>query len=118
MTAANYPINNHLNYHAHLYFDQATLAQAIDLSEHAGALFNLKIGRVHQKLVGPHLMWSCQISFTNNDFDRFITWLDQHRNGLSIFVHGVTGDDFIDHTKYAYWLGDCVELNLSIFEKK
>ncbi|WP_413616362.1 DOPA 4,5-dioxygenase family protein [Halomonas cupida] len=26
--------------------------------------------------------------------------------------HALTGDDLADHTKYAYWLGDSVEVNL------
>jgi len=29
-------------------------------------------------------------------------------------VHALTGDDLADHTTYAYWLGDAVELDLSM----
>ena len=43
------PMNNHDYYHAHLYFEQETLAFATDLCEKAGDLFTLKVGRVHQK---------------------------------------------------------------------
>ncbi len=35
-----------------------------------------------------------------------------HRGGLSVLVHALTGDDIADHTQYAYWLGDSVEINL------
>lgn len=85
------------------------------LCEKIANLFGLKVGRVHQKPVGPHPRWSCQISFAAKDFDEFIPWLDENRNDLTIFVHALTGDNLKDHTDYAYWLGDSVELKLSMF---
>ncbi|CAM3472801.1 DOPA 4,5-dioxygenase family protein [Parendozoicomonas haliclonae] len=106
------PVNIHKVYHAHVYFDQSTLAFATELCEQAGQKFGLKVGRVHQKNVGPHTRWSCQILFTFKDFEPFIPWLDANRDGLSVLVHGVTGDDLKDHTDYAYWLGEAVEVNL------
>lgn len=115
MNKAQYPINSHNNYHAHVYFDQQSIAFAASLCEEAGRRFNVKIGRVHEKLVGPHPKWSCQIKFTSNEFDELIAWLDQNRNGLSVLVHADTGNDLEDHTLHAYWLGDSVELNLSMF---
>lgn len=106
------PVNIHKGYHAHVYFDQETVDFASRLCSEAGEKFGLKVGRVHQKLVGPHTRWSCQITFSHKSFDAFIPWLDEHRGGLSVLVHALTGDDLEDHTKYAYWLGDRVELNL------
>jgi len=117
MANSKSPVNIHTYYHAHVYFDQESLSQAIELCELAGQLFNVKIGRVHQKLVGPHPKWSCQISFNSNEFEALISWLDQQRNGMSILVHGVTGDNLTDHTEYAYWLGASVELNLAMFRE-
>lgn len=109
------PINVHDNYHAHVYFDQQTLDFATELCHQAGEQFNLSVGRVHQKNVGPHTRWSCQISFTKADFDNFIGWLDNKRQGLSVLVHGNTGEHLKDHTEYAYWLGDEIELSLDMF---
>ena len=109
------PVNAHKAYHAHVYYDQESLAFASALCKEAGERFNLKVGRVHEKLVGPHPRWSCQITFGTKDFDEFIPWLDEHRNGLTVLVHAVTGNDLDDHTKYAYWLGESVELDLSMF---
>ncbi len=106
------PVNIHKGYHAHVYFDRETLDFASRLCSEAGEKFGLKVGRVHQKLVGPHTRWSCQITFSHKSFDAFIPWLDEHRGSLSVLVHALTGDDLEDHTKYAYWLGDRVELNL------
>lgn len=109
------PINIHKGYHAHVYFDQETLGFASELCKEAGEKFGLKVGRVHQKLVGPHTKWSCQITFSHKDFDEFIPWLDENRGRLSVLVHALTGDNLADHTKYAYWLGDSVEINLHGF---
>lgn len=109
------PINSHDFYHAHVYFEHETTAFASDLCQKAGDLFTLKVGRVHQKPVGPHPKWSCQITFSSDDFDQFIPWLEENRQGLSVLVHALTSDNLKDHTEYAYWLGDEVELCLDIF---
>ena len=114
--SSHYPVNIHKAYHAHVYFDQQTLASATELCINAGQLFNLRVGRIHEKNVGPHPRWSCQITFGTKDFERFIPWLDMNRNDLTVLVHALTGNDLEDHTTYAYWLGEPIPLNLSIFE--
>ena len=116
MNEVRRPVNSHKGYHAHVYFERETLEFATSLCEQAGELFGLKIGRIHQKPIGPHMKWSCQITFASKHFEEFIPWLNNNRNGLTVFVHGLTGDDLKDHTEYAYWLGDSVELNLSAFD--
>ena len=109
------PVNVHDDYHAHVYFDQQSVDFASRLCQMAGDKFALAVGRVHQKNVGPHTRWSCQISFTKDDFEQFIPWLDEHRQDLSVLVHGNTGEHLKDHTEYAYWLGDEVDLELKMF---
>jgi aromatic ring-cleaving dioxygenase len=109
------PANHYDHYHAHVYFDDSTLAQATALCQAAGERFGVAVGRVHQQLVGPHPRWSCQLAFDQAQFDPLIPWLDAHRDGLTVLVHGVTGNDLTDHTEHAAWLGDAVPLNLSIF---
>jgi len=116
MSFTKFPVNNHDNYHAHVYFEQETLEFATDLCKKVGELFTLKIGRIHQKTVGPHPMWSCQITFSSYNFEQLIPWLEANRNGLSILVHAVTDDDLRDHTDYAYWLGNEVTLNIAMFQ--
>ncbi|MCO7225394.1 DOPA 4,5-dioxygenase family protein [Pleionea sp. CnH1-48] len=116
MTEPRRPVNQHKAYHAHVYFDADTVAFASNLCKQAGEKFGLKVGRVHEKPIGPHTRWSCQITFGTKHFDDFIPWLDQHREGLSVLVHALSGDDLKDHTDYAYWLGDEAELDLSIFQ--
>jgi DOPA 4,5-dioxygenase len=109
------PRNLYAGYHAHIYFGPDTVAQARALAEEAGRTLHVSVGRVHEKLVGPHPQWSCQLSFLAADFDTVIPWLEAHRGGLTIFVHGLTGDELADHTTHASWLGDAAELDLSQF---
>ncbi|HSH89053.1 MAG TPA: DOPA 4,5-dioxygenase family protein [Ramlibacter sp.] len=100
-----YPENHTPAHHAHLYFDADTVAQARALAERAGRELHVQVGRVHEKEVGPHPRWSCQLAFDASEFDKVIEWLEANRNGLDVFVHGLTGDDIADHTTHAYWLG-------------
>lgn len=38
-------------FHGHVYFDEATVQQAVDLCKKADDLFDIKMGRVHKKLI-------------------------------------------------------------------
>ena len=109
------PSNDHERYHAHVYFDQATVEHASAICREAGELFGVKVGRVHERPIGPHPRWSCQLAFESSQFEQLIPWLEENRQGLTVLVHARTGDDLADHTEYASWLGEAVELNLSIF---
>jgi DOPA 4,5-dioxygenase len=109
------PRNIYNHYHAHVYFGPDTVAQARRLCQDAGERFGIAVGRVHERLVGPHPHWSCQIAFDSTQFESVITWLEQNRNGLDVLVHGLTGDDLADHTLHASWLGRPSKLNLAMF---
>ena len=111
------PRNQFASYHAHVYFDESTTEQARELCSTAATLFGVTMGRVHEKLVGPHPRWSCQLAFDAAQFDALIPWLEAHRAGLNILVHGRTGNGLEDHTSHASWLGEPVELNLSVFNR-
>ncbi len=100
-------------YHAHVYFDSESVAQARALCEAAGERFGLRVGRVHERPVGPHPRWSCQLAFGPELFGEVIPWLALRRAGLTVFVHPETGDEVKDHTEHALWMGEILELDLS-----
>src|SRR4051812_46164177 len=108
------PVNRYNAYHAHIYFGPETVEQARGLREAASRELPVSVGRFHEKNVGPHLRWSSQMAFTHEQFDTVVPWLESHRNGLTIFVHGLTGNDLEDHTTHAYWPGEPAELNVDI----
>ena len=101
------------SYHAHVYFNEKSLKQAQELCELITSKFDLNMGRVHEKCLGPHPRWSCQLSFEPRKFGRVIPWLAVNRNGLTVFIHPLTGNDMADHTKHAIWMGEILELNLA-----
>jgi DOPA 4,5-dioxygenase len=113
--AVQRPRNVFESYHAHVYFDETSIEQARALCTEAAARFGVAMGRVHERLVGPHPHWSCQLAFDARQFDRLIPWLDANRGGLDVLVHGLTGNHLEDHTTNASWLGKPSTLDLSRF---
>ncbi len=105
----------HERFHAHVYFDDRSVEQARRLTEQAAKRFDVRLGRLHEKPVGPHPRWSRQIEFRANVYPRLIDWLDRHRDGLTVLVHADTGNDLEDHTTHAWWLGKPETLDLESF---
>ena len=61
-------------FHAHVYFDAGTIEQARTLCQTAAERFDLEMGRVHERPVGPHPMWSCQLAFGLDAFGKIVPW--------------------------------------------
>ncbi len=102
------------DYHAHVYYDAASKETAARLRAGVEARFEVTMGRWHDKPVGPHPRWSYQIAFKPKVFGALGPWLALNRDGLVIFVHPNTGEDLTDHAERAIWLGEMVELDLSM----
>ena len=102
-------------YHAHIYFDQDTVDQARALCQAAGEAFGVGVGRLHERNVGPHPMWSCQLSASPAQFAVLLPWLSLNRDGLIVFSHPETGNHLTDHRDRGIWLGTGLDLDLSIF---
>ncbi len=105
------------SYHAHVYFDADTQDTAQQVCEDAARLFPVAMGRMHSRTVGPHPRWSCQLGFAPDAFDQVIPWLMLNRRGLTIFTHPETGDHLADHRDHALWMGEMLDLDLSIFDR-
>ncbi len=102
-------------FHAHVYFGPDTLARARTLCEQAAQEFPLiKMGRVHERPVGPHPDWSCQLAFKPELFGSVIPWLAMRRNGLVVFIHPISDNDLFDHRDRALWMGAVRPLELSV----
>lgn len=103
-------------YHAHVYYDAATFDRAAELCQAVAERFGLAMGRMHRKPVGPHPRWSCQLTVPAFQLGDVVPWLMVAREGLTVFVHGVSGDDLYDHSALVLWLGESEPLQLSIFQ--
>src|SRR6201999_4381668 len=104
------------NFHAHVYYDADTRADAARLWEAAGKTFGVKIGRMHDNPVGPHPRGSCQLTVPREQFADVIPWLGLNRGKLTVFTHAQTGDALKDHTAHVIWLGPSETLELSQFK--
>ncbi|QBF33680.1 DOPA 4,5-dioxygenase family protein [Thalassococcus sp. S3] len=103
-------------YHAHVYFDAETKDLAARICSEARDLFGIDMGRIHERAVGPHPCWSCQLAFGPAQASDVIGWLATHRAGLTVFLHPETGNALQDHRDHAIWMGAQQPLKLDIFE--
>jgi DOPA 4,5-dioxygenase len=103
-------------YHAHIYFDPDQLAAAEAFAAAAKARFKLAVGHFHDAPVGPHRRGSCQLTLRREVFAAFALWAPEARGDLTIFAHGLSGDDRADHTRFVIWFGPSEPLDLLIFD--
>ena len=106
------PTGGITGYHAHVYYRAETKPEAARLREALADRFDVRLGRWHDRPVGPHPCWSYQVAFEPALFGEIVPWFALNRRGLVVFIHPRTGDDIADHTDYAIWLGEMPELDL------
>ncbi len=104
-------------YHAHVYFDVDTKKKAARLRRRINARFETKLGRWHEAPRGPHPLSFYQVAFKPEVFADIVPWLALNREDLPILIHPETGDDLVDHSDHAMWLGDSQTLRLDVFRK-
>ena len=102
------------DWHAHVYFDAASRDAAWTLREAIAARFGARVplGRFHERPVGPHPMWSYQLSLAPTDFADVVSWLALNHGALDVFIHPNTGDQLRDHRDSATWIGRSHTLDL------
>ncbi len=105
-------------YHAHVYYDAATLPIAEKLKAELGARFDVELGPNSGERVGPHPVPQFQMIFKNAQFQTVVPWLMLNREGLDILIHPLTDDMVDDHTVYALWLGRPVKLVLDKMRRR
>ena len=103
------------SWHAHVYFDATTRDAASALRETIATELadRVTLGRFHEKLVGPHPMWSYQLAIPAEHLAEVVGWLALNRAGVDVLVHPNTGDELRDHRDSALWLGRSHVLDLS-----
>jgi DOPA 4,5-dioxygenase len=99
-------------YHAHVYYDPATRPAAERLRAAIEANFSMRMGRWHDKPVGPHPVSMYQVAFAVEELPRLVPWLMLNRGDLSVLIHPETGNDYDDHALFAMWLGTPIALKL------
>jgi DOPA 4,5-dioxygenase len=105
-------------FHAHVYFtvESRPVAAALHARIAGAGLPLLYFGRLIDRPIGPHPLPMFEIDFTDCVADQFEKLLNEHRSGLSVLIHEVTGRDTRDHSEGARWLGEKITLDDSVFK--
>ena len=102
-----------LGYHAHIYYDQAkTRSVAERVCAALGEKFKVEIEEFRDTPRGPHPISNALVIFKPEEFERVVPYLMLNREELDVLVHPLTTDAVEDHSGYAIWLGNPVELKL------
>jgi DOPA 4,5-dioxygenase len=110
-TTAPLPLAAIGSFHAHIYFDgDAQRGAALALREQIAQRFSVTLGRVHDRLVGPHARAMYQVAFDTASFGNFVPWLMLNRQGLTVLVHPNTRDTRRDHLVHALWMGEVLPI--------
>jgi len=102
------------HWHAHVYFDASSRDAALAFRERVAANLDglVAIGRFHERPVGPHPLWSFQITITPAHFAEVVAWLTFNHGALDVLLHPNTSDALRDHRDCAVWIGHSHPLNL------
>ena len=104
-------------FHAHVYYAPTTKPVAKRIRLALERRFSVVLGRWHDVPVGPHDQAMYQVAFAVEEFARVVPWLMLNREGLSILVHPLTGDDYEDHATHSLWLGAPLPLRLDVLRE-
>jgi aromatic ring-cleaving dioxygenase len=102
-------------YHAHIYYSDGERPTAEALRERfLGSQSLLFVGQMTDRGVGPHPIPQYEIHFAESSLPEVVEALE--RSGLRALVHPLTNDDLADHTTLAHWIGEPVELDVTVLD--
>ena len=102
-------------YHAHIYFDAAERAAATELREGFGRDAEiLFVGEMTDGAAGPHPIAQYEVHFLGAAVPAIVAMIEA--TGLRALVHPLTDDDLADHTTLAHWIGEPVELDVTVLD--
>jgi len=103
-------------FHAHVYYSADDRSDAERLHEDFVARGSelLFVGRMTDRAVGPHPVPQFEIHFREHSLAEIVTAIE--RSGLRALVHPLTDDDLADHTTLARWIGERLELDVSVLD--
>jgi aromatic ring-cleaving dioxygenase len=105
-------------FHGHFYFSPETMTSAevvrqkmmIELTQ------LIRVFPLLPRQVGPHPYPMFEFHFRGSDYEVVKAWLEKNRNGHSILLHPLSGNDIQDHTQYAEFLGPELGLNIDFLK--
>ena len=113
-------MNDNAPWHAHIYYDDAERARAEALrARFADMMMDdvshiLFIGRMTGGAVGPHPIAQFEIHFPATAGTQIARTIEA--SGLRALIHPLTDDDVADHTSLGHWIGEPLDLDLSVLD--
>ena len=108
-------------YHAHIYYsdEQRPVAEALREDFLRGAKGGqeppvLFVGQMTDEGIGPHPLPQYEVHFRGRSLATVISAITAA--GLRALVHPLTDDDVADHTSLAHWIGEPLDLDLSVLD--
>ncbi|HJR83022.1 MAG TPA: DOPA 4,5-dioxygenase family protein [Sphingomicrobium sp.] len=103
-------------YHAHIYFsdEERPAAEALRAEFVAGRPKILFVGQMTDRGVGPHPIPQYELHFLEQSRLEVVEAI--RASGLRALVHPLTDDDLADHTTLAHWIGEPVELDVTVLD--
>jgi DOPA 4,5-dioxygenase len=108
-------------YHAHIYYSAderpgaLALRDSLRSADPADPLSKiLFVGELRDHKAGPHITSQFEIHFEK----RLLPYVEQkmESSGLRVLIHPLTLDDLGDHTYLGRWIGEPVELDLTVLD--
>ena len=103
-------------FHVHIYFEPSALENARLLADRAEQTRLFTFVKLHEQAIGPHPTGMIEGHFNEPSYVPVLNWLEGNRGAFSVLIHHDTGNDFIDHTAGARWLGEEMPLDFNFFE--
>lgn len=102
-------------WHAHVYFTDADRAEAAALRDSFGGDAAIRfLGQMATGPVGPHPIPQFEVHFFAPDRESVVARIEA--SSLRALVHPLTDDDLADHTTLAQWIGEPLQLDLSVLD--
>lgn len=111
----------HARFHAHVYFSSEERAAAQALHDKLAALIGvggdpdiLFVGPMRDHPIGPHPIAQFEAHVAEPSRAGLVAAIEA--TGLRALVHPLTDDDLADHTVLAHWIGEPLDLDLSVLD--
>lgn len=105
-------------WHAHIYYDadERVTAQTLrrEFEQIAADAPILFVGQLIDRPVGPHPIPQFEIHFPESAEAAVTAAIEP--TGLRALIHPLTDDDLADHTSLAHWIGEPLNLDVSVLD--
>ena len=108
-------------FHAHIYYsvEQRPVAESLrkDFEQRLSTEGDERmefVGQLTDRPVGPHPLAQYEVHFVETSLPAVVAAIE--RSGLTALIHPLTDDDLADHTTLAHWIGEPLQLDLTVLD--